>query len=297
MHKENKHINTNTPLVSVIMNCYNGEKYLSEAIDSVYVQTYSNWEIVFWDNASIDSSSEIARSYDSRLRYFCSEYTTPLGEARSLAVSEAKGKYIAFLDCDDLWLPDKLRDQVDIFLKDGSLAIVYGYAEILYDDWMQKSKKNSSNILPNVNNLPEGMIFDKLIREDFIPFPSAMIDKGKFMECGGFPADYRHSTDYWIFLHLSYKYKVGAVKKICCKYRIHQGNLSHSQAVVCALENIKLVKSFMPNNIAADSLVFHYVNLSIAYLKERKIVDTFLIMYKHGGWGILGRRLFNKLVS
>ena len=58
------------PLVSVIMNCYNSDKYLKEAIDSVYNQSYSNWEIIFWDNASNDSSSAIAKSYDERLKYF-----------------------------------------------------------------------------------------------------------------------------------------------------------------------------------------------------------------------------------
>ena len=61
------------PLVSVIMNCYNGEKYLREAIDSIYAQTYTNWEIIFWDNASTDNSAEIAKLSDSRLKYFYGE--------------------------------------------------------------------------------------------------------------------------------------------------------------------------------------------------------------------------------
>ena len=61
------------PLVSVIMNCYNGEKYLHKAINSVYAQTFENWEIIFWDNASTDSSAEIARSYDGKIRYFYTE--------------------------------------------------------------------------------------------------------------------------------------------------------------------------------------------------------------------------------
>ena len=63
----------NQPLVTIIMNCYNGEKYLKEAIDSVYNQTYDNWEIIFWDNASTDKSAEIAKSYNSKIRYFSSK--------------------------------------------------------------------------------------------------------------------------------------------------------------------------------------------------------------------------------
>ncbi len=86
--------------VSIIMNCLNGEKYLKDSIGSIYSQTYDNWEIIFWDNASTDRSDEIAQSYDSRLKYFRSDETYSLGKARNLAVSKAKGEYIAFLDVD-----------------------------------------------------------------------------------------------------------------------------------------------------------------------------------------------------
>ena len=63
------------PLVSVIINCYNGERFLKEAIDSVYAQTFSDWEIILWDNASTDNTAEIAMSYDDRLKYFCATLT------------------------------------------------------------------------------------------------------------------------------------------------------------------------------------------------------------------------------
>ncbi len=67
------------PKVSVIMNCFNSEKYLREAIDSVYAQTYKDWEIIFWDNASTDHSKEIAKSYDNKLKYSRGKETVPLG--------------------------------------------------------------------------------------------------------------------------------------------------------------------------------------------------------------------------
>ena len=86
------------PLVSVIMNCLNCEQYLRDAIDSVYAQTYDNWEIIFWDNGSCDKSGEIAKSYDSKLKYFKTEETSILGTARVLAVEQANGEYFAFLD-------------------------------------------------------------------------------------------------------------------------------------------------------------------------------------------------------
>ena len=71
--------------VSVIINCLNGERYLRECLDSVVAQTFTDWEIIFWDNASIDATREIAERYDSRLRYFRADCTTDLGRARSQA--------------------------------------------------------------------------------------------------------------------------------------------------------------------------------------------------------------------
>ena len=89
------------PLVSVVINCLNGARYLREAIDSVFSQTYDNWEIVFWDNHSCDESGVIAKSYGDRVRYHRSESTTGLGLARNRALNACRGKYIAFLDVDD----------------------------------------------------------------------------------------------------------------------------------------------------------------------------------------------------
>ena len=76
------------PLVSIVINCYNGEEFLKSAIDSIYSQTYTNWEIIFWDNCSTDRSSEIALSYDKRLRYFKSttDVPIPIYEAKSLLI-------------------------------------------------------------------------------------------------------------------------------------------------------------------------------------------------------------------
>ena len=86
-----------SPLVSIIMNCLNGERYLRQAIDSVFNQTYTEWEIIFWDNVSTDKSAEIAKSYGERVRYFKSTKTYPLGKARNLAIEKAQGDFIAFL--------------------------------------------------------------------------------------------------------------------------------------------------------------------------------------------------------
>lgn len=124
-----------SPCVSVIMNCRNSSEFLKEAIDSVFAQSFDNWEIVFWDNQSTDASPEIAQSYcrassdgDEQkkrvLRYFRAEEPAPLGQARNLAIQKARGELIAFLDCDDLWEPDKLARQVELFERNPALGLV-----------------------------------------------------------------------------------------------------------------------------------------------------------------------------
>lgn len=113
------------PLVSVIMNGHNAGKYLGEAIDSVLEQTYSNWEIILWDNLSTDGTRRIVESYsDNRIRYFFADEFTPLGKARNLAIQKAKGEFLAFLDCDDIWLPEKLERQLPLF-SDLEVGLVY----------------------------------------------------------------------------------------------------------------------------------------------------------------------------
>ena len=103
------------PKVSVIVNCFNGEKYLKQALDSIYRQTYKDWEIIFYDNQSNDESAKIAKGYDHRLKYYQSENLIPLGAARAAAVLSATGEWVAFLDVDDLWYPEKLETQLNAF--------------------------------------------------------------------------------------------------------------------------------------------------------------------------------------
>ncbi len=101
------------PKISVLMNCYNGEKYLIEAIDSVFTQTYTDWEIVFIDNSSTDNSAEIAKSYGKKIKYYKTEHNIPLGAARNFGLKFCTGEYISFLDTDDIWLPNMLEEQIN----------------------------------------------------------------------------------------------------------------------------------------------------------------------------------------
>ena len=115
------------PLVSVIMPVYNGEKYLAEAIDSILVQTFTDFELLIVDDGSQDNSAEIIRSYekrDSRIRFFQLERNVGSAAARNRGIASASGAYIALMDCDDVSLPKRLQKQVDFLQANPEIGAV-----------------------------------------------------------------------------------------------------------------------------------------------------------------------------
>ena len=160
----------NQPLVSIIINCFNGEKFLKEAIQSVIDQTYKNWELIFWDNQSTDNSAEIFKSYkDDRFKYFFASKHTLLYEARNYAVSQSRGEFIAFLDVDDYWNHSKLEKQIPLF-EDKKVGLVYG------NFWQIKLINNKyKSRLPFPNYLPRGKITNDLLKEYVIGILTVVI--------------------------------------------------------------------------------------------------------------------------
>lgn len=120
-------MNDKRSLVSVLMNCYNSEKYLEETLQSLFSQTYPNWQLVFVDNCSTDNSKKILDKYgkDSRILYMQTPHHMPLGEARELGLSRCSGDFICFLDTDDLWRPEKLEKQLQFFSEHDEVMLCY----------------------------------------------------------------------------------------------------------------------------------------------------------------------------
>ena len=157
------------PLVSILMSCYNGEKFINSSVNSLLRQSYKNWELIFWDNCSTDNSPEIIKSYkDERIKYFKSKSHTEIGVAKSNALKLAKGTYFAFLDVDDLWFKKKIERQVDIFKKKGNSYSAVYTKYLLLDDKFNK-KKHLSKI--NQNDYPSGYIFESVLKSYSIGKP------------------------------------------------------------------------------------------------------------------------------
>lgn len=119
-------------LVSIIMPMHNSASYVGEAITSVLKQTYPHWELLVIEDASKDNSCDIVRTYqeqDSRIHLLINDHHTGRPSSpRNMGVKHAKGRYIAFLDSDDVWFPEKLQQQIPLF-EDEKVAIVYSNYE------------------------------------------------------------------------------------------------------------------------------------------------------------------------
>jgi len=222
-NESRKFHDSSVPTVSVIMNCYNGEKYLKEAIDSVYAQTYQNWEIIFWDNASTDSSAEIARSYDDKLKYFRGENTVIIYAARNYALKETRGEYIAILDCDDLWLPTKLEEQVPLLEKDEKVGLVYSDA-FLFNE-RGKEKRQFGITKPS-----RGNVFSELLCSNFINTQTVVIRKKAFDSLEHwFDGRLTVSGDYDAYLRISYGWQVNYVDRPLVRYRVHRDSITYKE--------------------------------------------------------------------
>lgn len=225
------------PTVSVVMNGLNAQTYLREAIDSVYSQTFHDWEIVLWDNASTDGTGDIARSYDGRLRYFRDDTTVPLGAARNKALSMARGAYIAFLDCDDIWLPSKLERQVPLF-DDPEVDLVY--SDAIYFGANQSPFRLYSRY-PHY----EGRCFGDLLVYYCLAMPTVVIRRAALARQPYWFGDaFQVSEESELFLRLAHDGKVAMVDEPLARYRLHAGSWTAKRPELFDIEREVMLEGF-----------------------------------------------------
>ncbi len=207
-----------SPLISVIMNCHNGEKYLKESLKSVKSQTFKNWELIFYDNNSSDNSKiEFKKFNEKRFKYFSSKKFLALYDARNKAIEKSKGKYLAFLDVDDIWTKDKLQKQV-LLIKKSYFQMVYSNYKILY-------QKDKSKIIKYNKKLPSGNITQELLKEYCINISTLLVEK-KILLKNKFNRLYSIIGDFAFNIHISKSIRIGCIQKPLIFYRLHNNNFS-----------------------------------------------------------------------
>ena len=230
------------PRFSVAMNVHNGEAVIAEAIDSVLAQSFTDWELVIWDDCSTDRTAEICASYsDPRVRYFLS--TERAGLDRNLPARQARGEWLAFLDHDDIWLPNKLSAQNALIQQDeeGRLGLVYGRTT-RFD---QRGRTWPFDRWHRPGRLPEGDILVELLRKPiFIAVSSLAVRRAVFSELGGIPPNILHSNDYYLCLEIARRYRAACAQELCCLYRVHPNSMSHTHRMQTLEEALLIIENF-----------------------------------------------------
>jgi glycosyltransferase involved in cell wall biosynthesis len=202
------------PEVSVVVIFLNAEKFIQEAIESVFAQTYDNWELLLVDDGSTDGSSKIALEYAERyggkVRYLEHKGHENRGTsaARNLGIRHAQGEYIAFLDADDVWLPHKLERQVTILVSQPEVGMVYGPVQFWYS-WTGKPEDANRDFITKTKVEPDTLIkppelLPLLLRDEVLyPLHFMMVRRDVALRIGGFEDTFR-----FLFDDLSFAAKV-----------------------------------------------------------------------------------------
>jgi len=213
----------NSPLVSIIMPAYNVEKYIDDSISSVVNQEYKNWELLIVDDCSTDTTSEIIDKFvkiDSRIVLLSNKINTGTpAKAKNKAIPFVRGKYIAFLDSDDIWFADKLIKQIKLMEDNFNYALTYtgGY-------WIDENNNEIKRFLPKYKC---GNILSCMLKRYEINNQSVVIRKEVLSDTIGlFNETIVIGEDYNLFMNIVAKYEVCNIKEHLVKYRVHEKSIT-----------------------------------------------------------------------
>jgi len=258
-------------LISIIVNCRNGERYLSHALESISAQDYKNFEVIFFDNRSDDNSAKIAnRPWSFDLKYIESDKYYSLYEARNKAINYANGEYLCFLDVDDLWDTNFLSSQIKFMKKTKSDFICSNY-RILNEDTNRASSTRQAWILPKLNISTE-----KLINSYFCGLLTLVMKHEFWENMGGFDHKYNMIGDFEFVIKNSRKGKFSVNNGILATYRIHQNNLQNKAEKKQILE----LKMMMESSVFEKNLS-HELKRKYGFFLSRYLYnnDRFILAY------------------
>lgn len=205
--------------ISVVINFHNGEKYLEKCIESVLNQNYKNFEVILWDNASIDSSKKIIEKFeDEKIKYFRHSSKENLYKARNRAVEVSSGELIAFLDCDDWWDKNYLSSKEKFFDLEE-----YDY---FYSNVLCFYEKTNKLVKYNHKKLPNGKIYNYLAKDYFIIISGLIIKKKILEKENFFNGFYSIIGDYDLLMRISKYANAKSFDEPLIYYRIHENNFS-----------------------------------------------------------------------
>ena len=211
----------NEPLVSIITPVYNAERFLSDTIKSVQNQTYKNWEILLIDDCSKDNSAQIIKEfqkYDNRIKYIKLKKNSGASVSRNEGIRNAKGRFIAFVDSDDIWKPEKLEIQIKYMLKEN-----LGFTFTSY-----RYMKENGELTNKIAKAPSKINYNGLLKNTIIGCSTVVIDR-EIVDYFEMPLVRRgQDTATWLQILRKEKYAYG-IEQDLVNYRLVGESLSSNK--------------------------------------------------------------------
>ncbi|MFY9558448.1 MAG: glycosyltransferase, partial [Blastocatellia bacterium] len=200
---------SDAPLVSIITIFLNAEQFFTEAIESIFAQTYTNWELFLVDDGSTDASTDLAlryaREYPERVTYLqhSNHHNRGMSASRNLGISAARGAFIAFLDADDIWLPYKLEEQVAILTSQPEAAMVYGEIQ-WWHSWTGEPEDADRDFIPELNVQRDTLVKPSelliaLLRNEGVTTTNGLIRRGVIERVGGYEESFHGMYEDQVF--------------------------------------------------------------------------------------------------
>ena len=235
-------------LVSVIIPTYNSAEFIEPCLQTVFSQTYSFWEIIVVDDGSVDNTRQVLAPYirDGKIKYLFQQNRGPAA-ARNLALRHARGEYIAFLDSDDLWTPEKLEKQVTVLQKNEDVGMVYSDSEWFGEEWERQravSRKLREYDLRKAEYFRRGDIYKVLLAHNFIPTMTVLVRHSILKKIGPFLEQidgerFSFGEDFELWLRIARVCKVEFNLQKAVKRRVHPAQITaqkrYGYGQLCAL--------------------------------------------------------------
>lgn len=259
------------------MNCFNGEKYLGEAITSVINQTFKDWELIFFDNMSTDQSAKIFNSFnDPRLIYVLADSHRDLGGSRAAAFRHLRGQFIAVLDTDDLWLPEKLESQLPYFnQRDVGIVICN---TIFFNEKYEK-------ILYRRGKPPTGWVTQDLLDHYFVSLETLVMRRSFIDQLSiAFDPDFSFIADFDLVIRLSSICKMEYCPLILAKWRVHSESSTWKSLHVFSDEKERWAKKQMESGTMYTSSLKKPFENFLYRVYTHQAIFLLLAGYRHGAF-------------
>jgi len=239
-------ITTQKPKVSVIIATYNRAYFVSCAIDSVLSQTFKDFELIMVDDGSIDNTSEVLKKYSSSIYYIYQE-NKGRAEARNTGIKVARGNYIAFLDDDDIWLPEKLEKQVIFLDSHPDIGLVHTVTDVIDEGGRLLQKETRERFRFYKKAMKIGYTYEGMSRMCIMFLSAVMLKKECLGKVGPFDPRISAFEDWDFYLRFALKYRIGTIPETLVRFRMHEAHSTKEEfiqgRIMVSMNHLAMIES------------------------------------------------------